>query len=101
MPHFVLEYSDNIDRAVLALPALFEKLHASAMDTGLFPLKGLRCRAYPCADFRMADGNPEHSFVHLSVLLGTGRSMPEKEAAAKQFFAVLEQPAAASPCLLK
>lgn len=96
MAHFVLEYSDNIDRDVLALPELFEKLHASAMDTGLFPLKGLRSRAYPCADFRMADGNPEHSFVHLTVLLGAGRSMPEREAAAKQFFAVLEQHFASS-----
>ena len=39
----------------------------------------------------MADGNPQHVFVHLSVLVGTGRSLQEKESAAKGFFTVFEE----------
>lgn len=89
MAHFVLEYSNNIDHKTLALPTLFEKLHDSAMATGLFPLKGLRSRAYACEHYRMADGNPDHMFVHLTVLLGAGRSLEERQAAAKSFFDVL------------
>lgn len=90
MAHFVLEYSDNISTEILNLQSLFAQLHQAAMDTGIFPLKGIRSRAYPCHDYRMADGNPEHIFVHLTVLLGAGRSLEEREAAAKSFFKVLE-----------
>lgn len=91
MAHFVLEYSNNIDKSTLALQDLFSKLHQAAVDTELFPLKGIRSRAYACKDYRMADGNPAHRFVHLEVKLGAGRSMEEREAAAKSFFDVLTQ----------
>lgn len=90
MAHFVLEYSDNISNEVLNLQRLFADLHQAAMDTGIFPLKGIRSRAHACQDYRLADGNPEHMFVHLTVLLGAGRSLEERETAAKKFFSVLE-----------
>jgi len=86
MAHFVLEYSDNIEPQMLALPQLLEKLHNAAASTGLFPLKGIRSRAYACSDFRIADGNPNHMSVHLSFLIGSGRSAEEKELAAKTTF---------------
>ena len=91
MAHFIVEYSDNLSPEVLALQELFTKLHQAALATGLFPLKGIRSRAYSCHDFRMADGNPEHVFMHLSVLLGAGRSMDEREGAAQAFFQVFSQ----------
>ncbi|MFZ1386744.1 MAG: 5-carboxymethyl-2-hydroxymuconate Delta-isomerase [Thiolinea sp.] len=90
MAHFVLEYSDNISAEILNLQTLFANLHQAAVETDLFPLKGIRSRAYACHDYRMADGNPEHIFVHLTVLLGAGRSLEERELAAKSFFKVLE-----------
>ena len=88
--HFVLEYSDNIAGDTLALQTLFAALHECAVGTGLFPLKGIRSRAYACHDFRMADGNPEHMFVHLTALIGSGRSPEEKSAAAQALYAVYE-----------
>ncbi len=91
MAHFILEYSDNIPEQTLTLQTLFEQLHASAADTGIFPLRGIRSRAYACHHYRMADGNPNHVFIHLTVLIGAGRSVEEKELAAKAFFAILEQ----------
>ena len=90
MAHFVLEYSNNIDSNILSLQPLFEKLHNCARDTGLFPYKGVRSRAYPCDHFRIADGNPNHIFVHLTVLVGSGRTVAEREVAAKAIFAVYE-----------
>jgi len=89
MAHFVLEYSDNIDAELLDVQGLFAKLHDAAHRSGIFPLKGVRSRAYVCRDFRIADGNPEHMFVHLSFLIGVGRSPDEKERVSKQFFDVL------------
>lgn len=91
MAHFVLEHSDNIDAQTLALQSLFGKLHTAARDSGIFPYKGVRSRAYACHDYRMADGNPNHMFVHLTVLIGAGRTMAEKEGVAKQFFDILHQ----------
>lgn len=90
MAHFVLEYSSNITRDRLQLQQLFEKLHTAAKETGIFPYKGIRSRAYACQDYRIADGNPEHMFLHLSVLIGAGRTDAEKEQASKAFFAVYE-----------
>jgi 5-carboxymethyl-2-hydroxymuconate isomerase len=89
--HFVLEYSDNIERDVLASQELFSALHDCALATRLFPLKGIRSRAYACRDYRMADGDPAHMFVHLTVLIGSGRSMEEREAASRALFEVYEQ----------
>ena len=90
MAHFVLEYSSNITRDRLQLQQLFEKLHTAAKETGIFPYKGIRSRAYACQDYRIADGNPEHMFLHLSVLIGAGRTDAEKDQASKAFFAVYE-----------
>lgn len=91
MAHFVLEYSNNIDSKLLDLQGLFQALHETADQTGLFPHKGIRSRAYPCSDFRIADGNPQHIFVHLSVLVGAGRTLEQRESAAKEMFAVFER----------
>jgi len=90
MAHFILEYSVNLDGQALALTTLFEKLHGAAMQTGLFPLAGIRSRAHPCEDYRVADGNPDYGFVHLLVKLGAGRTEQEKQTAAEAFFVVLK-----------
>ncbi len=89
--HFVLEYSDNIDSDTLALQGLFRALHEGALGTGLFALKGIRSRAYACHDYRMADGNPSHMFVHLTALIGHGRSAEEKARAAQVLYEIYER----------
>lgn len=89
MAHFILEYSANLDTNTLALDKLLEHLVQAAVDTGLFPLAGIRSRAHRCEHFRVADGSPDYGFVHLHVKLGTGRTEEEKKAAAKAFFDTL------------
>jgi len=88
MAHFVLEFSDNLDHSPSSIQRLFEALHRSAETTGLFPVKGVRSRAYPCHNYRLADGNPEHGFAHLEVKLGAGRSLEDRKMAAELFFKV-------------
>jgi 5-carboxymethyl-2-hydroxymuconate isomerase len=89
MAHFILEYSSNLDSKELSLDTLFEKLHAAAVDSKLFPLAGIRSRAHRCEDFRVADGNPAYAFVHLQVKIGCGRTNDEKESATQLFFDTL------------
>lgn len=93
MAHFILEYSDNLfpdsnEGNNISIQILFEQLHEAAAETGLFPLKGVRSRGYPCKHYRMADGNPEHGFAHLEVKLGAGRSLEDRKVAADKFFKV-------------
>ena len=46
MPHFLVEYSSNLEDA-LDLPVLFEKLHTVAGKSGVFPVAGMRSRGLP------------------------------------------------------
>jgi len=89
MAHFILEYSHNLQLTDQSVQNLFLKIHEAAVDTGLFPLKGLRSRAYPSSQYRVADGNPNHGFAHLEIKLGAGRSLEERKIAAEVFFDIL------------
>ena len=91
MPHFVLEYSDNLGENKESIQGLFAELHKTADESGLFPLKGLRSRGYCCENHRMADGNPQHGFAHLEVKIGVGRSMEDKSVVAGAMFKVLTE----------
>lgn len=91
MAHFILEYSDNLGETDDSIAALFRQLHDAAAETGLFPQKGVRSRAYCCRQYRMADGNLQHGFAHLEVKLGSGRSLDERQSASDKFFAIFAQ----------
>jgi 5-carboxymethyl-2-hydroxymuconate isomerase len=72
MPHFIVEYSANIEQE-LDLPGLLEVLNETAVSTGVFPLGGIRSRAIRCEHFRVAEGDPENGFIHLTAKVGSGR----------------------------
>ena len=72
MPHTILEYSDNIlDRA--DFQPLWAKLHPVLVATAHCRLQDIKSRAYRCEAFRMADGDPDCAFAHLTIRLLEGR----------------------------
>ena len=85
MPHFILEYSANLD-ADLDLDALIAEVHETAMGTGIFPLAGCRTRVARREHFKIADGHPENGFVHLTARIGMGRTLDVKQAAGQAIF---------------
>jgi 5-carboxymethyl-2-hydroxymuconate isomerase len=85
MPHVVVEYSENLSASV-NLQALVDHLHQSALATGVFPLGGLRTRAEERKIYKIADGHPDNSFVHVTMWLGHGRDEATKLKAAKHVF---------------
>lgn len=89
MPHFLVEYSANIEEA-LAPQRLFEQLTLSAVETGVFELAGIRCRALPRAQYRIADGHPDNAFVHVQLRIGAGRSVETRREAGEAIFAALD-----------
>lgn len=88
MPHFLVEYSTNLGQA-LDVPRLLDVLTDAAVDTGVFPLPGVRARAMPRDTYRIADGHPENGFVHVNLRIGAGRSVETRKEAGQKVFDAL------------
>ena len=88
MPHFITEYTDNIERQA-DLPGLFEKVHRVLGDSGVFPLGGIRSRGVRLDTWRMADGKHDYAFVHMTLKVGHGRDLTTRQAVAEAVFAVI------------
>jgi 5-carboxymethyl-2-hydroxymuconate isomerase len=88
MPHIIVEYSDNLTASIV-MPLLLEKLAKKAVETGAFPLGGVRVRAHRCEDYVVADNLPENAFVHVWVRIGTGRDLATRKQAGQALFDVL------------
>ena len=89
MPHFHIDYSPNLEDR-LDIAGFCLALRDAAMETGIFPLAGIRIRATPARHVVMADGNPDHAFLDLSLRLRGGRSDAAKKQATDHIFAVAE-----------
>ena len=88
MPHFTLEYSANLDGA---------RRHGrgrgvvrkAAVETGIFPLGGIRVRAVSCEHFAIADGNKSFGFLDMVLRLGEGRDLATRKKAGEHIFKAL------------
>ena len=85
MAHIVIEYSAGL-RDRLALPELLSAVHQAALETGVFPIGGLRTRAYEAQHYVIADGHPDNAFVHLSLKVGHGRDVDTRKRACETIF---------------
>ncbi|TMV89984.1 5-carboxymethyl-2-hydroxymuconate isomerase [Thioclava sp. BHET1] len=85
MPHLTLEYSPGL-AARADIPALCRVLHSAICEAGIFPLGGIRVRAY-CADHAIVgDGLPENDFAALGFAVASGRSPEALRAAGDLIF---------------
>ncbi|MEX0350735.1 MAG: 5-carboxymethyl-2-hydroxymuconate Delta-isomerase [Paracoccaceae bacterium] len=89
MPHLSIEYSANLEDRV-DISGLCEHLRQSAAGIEAFPLAGLRVRALRADHFAIADGDPKHGFVDISVRLRAGRPIEVRKAAADVLFRAAE-----------
>ena len=76
MPHFSIEYSANV-AAAADIGTLCEVVRKAAVETGIFPLGGIRVRAIRCDHYAIADGLPDAGFVDILLRIGEGRSLEE------------------------
>jgi 5-carboxymethyl-2-hydroxymuconate isomerase len=89
MPHLIVEYSANLE-SVLDIPRLLSALHAAAVETGVFPVGGIRVRAARRDLYVIADGHPDNAFIHVQARIGIGRAPEVREKAAGHIFARLK-----------
>jgi 5-carboxymethyl-2-hydroxymuconate isomerase len=83
--HIVIEYSAGL-RGRLELPAVLAAVHQAALSTGVFPIGGIRTRAYEAEHYVIADGHPDNAFVHLSLKVGHGRDLETRKRACETIF---------------
>jgi 5-carboxymethyl-2-hydroxymuconate isomerase len=88
MPHFTIEYSANLDGRV-DMGAVVELVRKAAVETGIFPLGGIRVRTVRCEHYAIADGNPHLGFLDMVLRLGEGRDLPTRKRAGEHIFKAL------------
>lgn len=88
MAHIVIEYSANLGNS-LDLPSFLAAVHESALATGIFPIGGVRTRAYAAEHYRIADGQPDNAFVHVALRVGYGRDVNTRKQACEAIFGTI------------
>jgi 5-carboxymethyl-2-hydroxymuconate isomerase len=88
MPHFTIEYSANID-VLVDMGKVVELVRKAAVETGVFPLGGIRVRAVKCEHYAIADGQPNFGFLDMVLRLGEGRDLATRKKAGEHIFKAL------------
>jgi 5-carboxymethyl-2-hydroxymuconate isomerase len=88
MPHFTIEYSANLDARV-DMATVVEVVRKAAVETGIFPLGGIRVRAVRCERYAIADGTAHFSFLDMVLRLGDGRDRAARKKAGEHIFKAL------------
>ena len=88
MPHFTIEYSANLDDRV-DMGKIVELVRKAAVETGIFPLGGIRVRAIRCEHYAIADGSPKSGFLAMLLRLGEGRDLAARQKAGEHIFNAL------------
>ena len=90
MPHFTIEYSANLD-ARLDMAEVVEIVRKAAVETGIFPVGGIRVRAVRCEHYAIADGRPHYGFLAMLLRLGEGRDLAARKKAGEHIFGALSK----------
>lgn len=86
VPHLIVDYSANMqDR--LDVAAFCDGLRRAAIATGVLPMAGVRVRAIRADHVSIADGNPAHGHVDITVRLRAGCDLDSRKAATAAIFA--------------
>ena len=89
MPHLTVEYSANLE-ADVDMAAFCAAMRDAMLATGIFPLGGIRVRAFPCHVYVIADGDPAHAYLNMICRIGAGRGAETRLAAAEAIYAAAE-----------
>ena len=88
MPHFTIEYSANLDGRI-DMAGVVEVVRRAAVESGIFPLGGIRVRAIRCEHYAIADGRANYGFLDMLLRLGEGRDLATRKRAGEHIFKAL------------
>jgi 5-carboxymethyl-2-hydroxymuconate isomerase len=99
MPHCLLEYSANLEEHG-DFPALTKKIAATMLaqrhqvqgeTVPVFPIGGVRVRAYRTESYCIGDGSLDAGFVHAEMKIGAGRSAETIKQSGDAVFATIKE----------
>lgn len=89
MPHLRIEYSPGLaERADIA--AVCRAAYTAMKETGIFPLAGIRVRAYAADHCIVADDLAENDFAALTLSVGAGRDKEALQTAGGKIFSAVQ-----------
>ena len=89
MPHLRIEYSPGLAEQI-DIEGLCRSAHGAMVETGVFPLAGIRVRAF-CADHCIiADDHPKNEFAALILTVGAGRTSSVLQEAGNHIWAAVQ-----------
>ncbi len=86
MPHIQIEYTANLEEAVIA-GRLVETIHQAAVDSGIFPVWGIRNFARAVPYYRVCNGAAGNGFVQITVCIAPGRNLALRQRITRELFA--------------
>ncbi|MBB6281894.1 5-carboxymethyl-2-hydroxymuconate Delta-isomerase [Geobacillus subterraneus] len=90
MPHFILEYTDNLGEEADIRGLLIKINQALMQRSDWFPIGGIRSRAIRLHAYCVADGSHDDAFVHGTLKIGAGRPETVKKAVGDELFAIMK-----------
>lgn len=90
MPHFIIEYSANLESRV-DMDRLCRAVLKAALKTEVFEIGAIRVRAIRCDHFAIADDRPENAFIDLSVRGARRRTPEQKKTVGQAVFKAMEK----------
>ena len=78
MPYLIIQYSANVEKS-LDMSSLCSALYDVMLSSGVFPLAGIRVRAFAADHAVVADQLPDNGFVDMILRMGEGRSADDKK----------------------
>ncbi len=85
MPHLIVEFSKNVEERT-DVRRLVDVVHRASLETGVFPLGGVRTRAVSREIYRIADGDPDNAYVHVVARIREGRDLETRKKAGDHIF---------------
>ena len=85
MAHLIVEVSDHVAQS-LSLTDICDQLQAAMVECAIFPVAGIRVRAYQPVASAIADLDPHNGFIAMTMVVGHGRTKAELAAAGDVVF---------------
>lgn len=89
MPHFIVEYTDNI-KETARIPELLKKAIQVQGAQG-YPMAGMRGRGICFSEYELADGERDYAMVHATIKIAPGHTVEEKHLVCDATFAMMKE----------
>jgi 5-carboxymethyl-2-hydroxymuconate isomerase len=90
MPHIQIDYTANLEDVVIG-KKLVDVIHTITVDSGIFPVWGIRTFARPVQHYRVGNGEVDNGFVNVTVRIAPGRNLALRQRINQELFGVVLQ----------